>query len=125
MGKSSIFEAASRGRLRFETSCGILSVDDLWDIKLEKLNETAVALNNLLKEESFISKKSKVEDINDLRFAIVKHVIKVRLQDIEDKENEVLVKAKKEKIIEAIANKEDEKLNSESIAKLKKMLADL
>ena len=130
------FEQASRLKLRFETPKGLISVEDLWDLPLTSRTRLSdISLDNLAKslnkatkesaEESFVVKKSRTNTLLELKFEIVKHVIKVRLEDAERKENALAVKAQKEKILDIIADKEDDSLKGKSVASLKKMIKDL
>lgn len=128
-----LFEKATKEKVRFETSKGSISVEDLWDLPLTS-NETDVCLDDIAKglskalkqdSESFVEKKTPVNTILETKFSIVKCVIKAKLKDIEVKEHAAEIKAKKEKIIDIIAEKEDDRLKESSITALKKILKDL
>lgn len=127
------FEEASRLKLRYETNRGNITTEDVWDLPLTSgtgvsLDDLAKELNKKVKEseeESFVVQKSKSNIVLDLKFSIVKHIIKVRLAEIEQKENEALNKAKKDKLIDIIGEKEDEGLKNKSISELKKMVKKL
>jgi len=119
------FEKASRLKLRFKTSVGSIATEDLWDVTLESLNTLAKSLNKELKdaqEESFIGTRSKANTILELKFEIVKYVIKVKLEEAETRKNAANKKAAKEKIMELINRKKDEALSSKSIEELEKEL---
>ena len=119
------FEKASRLKLRFKTSVGSIATEDLWDVTLESLNTLAKSLNKELKdaqEESFIGTRSKANTILELKFEIVKYVIKVKLEEAETRKNAADKKAAKEKIMELINRKKDEALSSKSIEELEKEL---
>ena len=128
-----MFEKASRKKLRFDTAAGNISVEDLWDLPLTSvtgvsLDTLAKSLNKAVKEndeESFVVKKTTLNEVLDLKFSIVKHVIEVRLDEIEQKENAAARKAKKEMIMGIIAEKQTDKLKGTSINKLEAMLAEL
>lgn len=128
-----MFEQASRLKLRFDTIKGNATTEDLWEIPLTcrsgfSLDDIAKSLNRTLKEneeESFVVKKNGANDILNLKFSIVKHVIKEKLEDIEKAENVAANRAKKEKIIDILADKEDSALKRRSKADLEKMLAEL
>ena len=128
-----LFEEASKLKLRFETERGRISTEDLWDLPLSKdhglsLDNLAKALNSKLKEESeesFVIPKSKESSILSLQFELVKHVIKVKIEERDAKEQALKKKAKKKRIREIIADKEDESLKSLSEDQLRKMLDDL
>ena len=128
-----MFEKATRLKLRFNTPVGNVSIEDLWDMPLTAPN--GVDLDNMAKglskavaeskDESFVVKKSATNTVLGLKFDIVKYVIKVKLEEIEASEKRAETKAKKEKILEIIADKEDTSLRNKSAASLKKMLEDL
>lgn len=125
-----IFEKAVRLKLRFNTIKGDLAVEDLWDIPLVgdfSLDELAKSLNRAIKEnadESFVvqAKKNEKEVLDELRFTIAKHIISVKLADIEDAENATARKAYKEKLLTIIAGKKDAKLEGKSLKDLEKMV---
>lgn len=127
------FEKASRLKLRFATNRGNVTTEDLWDLPLignnsVSLDHIAITLHRTIKEggeESFVAKKSRINTVLELKLNIVKHIIKVKLDEVEVRENQATIKAKKEKILGIIADKEDENLKGESVDELKKMLADL
>ena len=127
-----MFEEATKLKLRFTTARGNISVEDVWDLPL--LN-SEISLDNLAKflyqeledegKKSFVVKKNKVSHILELKFNIVKHIIQVRLDEIEEKELLAENKAKKDKILGILSDKEDESLRDMSESKLKKMVKDL
>lgn len=124
-----MFEQASKLKLRFSTSVGSITAEDLWDLPLtngdSSLDNIAKAINRTLKdseEESFVLKKTGANKLMTLRMDIVKHVIGVKLQEIEDNEKRADNKAMEQKLLSALAGKEDEELQGLSIAELKKRL---
>lgn len=125
-----VFEKAGRLKLRFNTIKGGLAVEDLWDIPLVgdfSLDELAKSLNRAIKQnadESFVvqAKKDEKEVLDELRFDIVKHIISVKLADIEDAENATARKTYKEKLLTIIAGKKDAKLEGKSLKDLEKMV---
>ena len=44
-----MFEKAARLKLRFTSPSGVVSVEDLWDLSLTRLNKVAQHVNNELK----------------------------------------------------------------------------
>jgi len=120
-----MFEQASKMKLRFTTPKGLINVEDIWDLPLESLDDLAKGLNRSIKEsdeESFIVKKTKANNRLNLQFEIVKYIIKDKLEAIEALENRLANKARKEKIMNIISEKEDNSLKNKSVAALKKML---
>ena len=78
-----MFEYATRNKLRFNYH-GMLTVEDLWDLSVESLNEIYKNLNKHLKEESEESLLD--EEVNPDRelitvsIDIVKHIVSVKLE---------------------------------------------
>lgn len=129
---SKIFEKASRMKLRFDTPLGRITVEDLWDLHLSgddcSLDGVAQDLHRQLQEtptQSFVIKDEKPDPVVQLRFDIVKHVIEVRLAWKEAAEKAVETKAKKQRLLALIAEKQDDDLKGSSLEELEQMVADL
>ena len=123
-----MFEKASRLKLRFRMRNGMISVEDLWDLKLEDLDKLAIGLNKELKEsaeESFISKKKTGSTVTELKFEIVKHVIDTKLAEDEKRTRRAEIKAKRDQLMSLIQQKELSELESKSVEDLKKELEAL
>ena len=132
-----MFEKASRLKLRFATAMGNLTTEDLWDVPLIKatsLQQTSLdsiaqglsrEVKNSAEEESFVVKKSKTDSVLELKFEIVKHVIEVKLEELEAADKAAVNKARKQQIMEIISGKEDDHLKGKSLASLRKMLDDI
>lgn len=132
-----IFEQASRERIRFQTQVGAVSVEDLWDLPLSSktnkpnLDDIAKGLYKELKNTedavSFVNKPaiSSKTSRTQLMFDIVMHIINVRLE-----ENAVAAKTretaeKRQKIMEILADREENTLKTASTEDLNKMLDEL
>lgn len=118
-----MFEKVSRMKLRFNTQRGVLSVEDLWDLPLIQLDNIAIALNKKLQEsktESFIKTRTKDTTELELKFNIAKHIIDVKLQEQEDRLLESEKKAKRQKILDLMAKKQDAELEGKSLEELAK-----
>ncbi len=132
-----IFEQASRERIRFQTQVGAVSVEDLWDLPLSSktnkpnLDDIAKGLYKELKNTedavSFVNKPATSSKTNrtQLMFDIVMHIINVRLE-----ENAVAAKTretaeKRQKIMEILADREENTLKTASTEDLNKMLDEL
>jgi len=121
-----MFEQASRLRLRFTTPVGLVSVEDLWDLKLTTLDTVAVTLHKALSDSnlSFIS-ENKVDPTLKLKFDIVKHVIETRIKEREH-EKEIFEKnAKKQQLLEILSRKQNAELESKSPEELKALINSL
>lgn len=106
----------------------VLSVEDLWDLPLIQLDNIAIALNKKLQEsktESFIKTRTKDTTELELKFNIAKHIIDVKLQEQEDRLLESEKKAKRQKILDLMAKKQDAELEGKSLEELAKELEAL
>ena len=125
------FERASQIKLRFVTAKGLLSTEDLWDLSLDRgavtLDSIALDYYTQLKTEniSFVNNEKNVNSLNQLRFDIVKYVIDVKLAEREKAKTAADNKIKKNRILELIAQKQDEAFSTKSVEELNAMLADL
>ena len=126
------FELATRQKLRYETSKGMLTVEDLWDLPLSgngtNLDKIAIALSKQLKDEpseSFVVKTKKHNLTLQLKFDVVKHIIDVRLAEEAIAKDKAEAKAKKERIMEIIERKKDQELEGASLEDLQKMVEAL
>ena len=131
MEKVNIFEQAVRNKVRFNTPSGLITVEDLWDLKLTgrlSLDTLAKSLNKQIKEEeeeSFVVKKSQSNTILALMFELVKYVISVKLEEQEASKNAVEVKARKEKLLSLLADKEEDDDKGKSKEELLEELSKL
>lgn len=130
-----IFEKASRIKLRFGTSIGMLSVEDLWDLPLLSttskpcLDDIARDIYKRLKDDteniSFV-RPPKEDNSNDvLAFELVKHIIEAKIAERDAAEQKQLKAAKKQRILAIMAEKEDESLKGASLDELKNMLSEI
>lgn len=126
---TNIFETASRMKLRFPSTRGDLTSEQLWDLGLNDLDHSARTVNTELKhvtEESFIATKPHPDKPRfELQLEILKHVIKVKQSEIEAEKERSERSEKRRKLVEALAVKEDEALNKKSRATLLKELEAL
>ena len=86
-----IFEQASRRGLRFTTGQGAVTTEDLWDMPLTharrgySLDDLAKDLRRQLKdneEVSFVTPVTRSDEVLQLKFDIVKHIIEAHRQNI-------------------------------------------
>lgn len=127
-----MFEKASRLKLRFDTSRGQISVEDLWDLPLtsgtSKPNLDDIAkgvhreLRNSAETESFVTPASSTgNDELQLKFDVVKHVIDVRVAERNAAADAAKRRENKQRILEIVALKEDESLRGKSLDELRAM----
>lgn len=129
-----MFEKASKLKLRFESSKGLLSVEDLWDLPLTSatgkanLDDVARAVHRQLKSDdsiSFVNTSQKTDEVTQLKMDIVKHVIAAKMAENAQAAKAHDLREKKQRIMEIMARKQDEALASSSMDDLQKMLDSL
>ena len=123
-----MFKKAAKLKLRFQTNKGLLSVEDLFDLKLKDLDNIAIKLDEELAKsprKSFISEVAPENTLLQLKFDIVKDIITDKLKEAQDKEAYKANKAKKERLEELLAKKQDAKFENMSEEELQAELAKL
>lgn len=129
-----MFEIATRLKLRFESPKGLLTTEDLWDLPLTSqtgkpnLDDIAKGIHKQLKSNndfSFVTPKETDNSLIQLQMDIVTHIINVRISERNSAALEAERKAKKQRILAAIAQKQDDALYGASLEELQKMAEDL
>lgn len=111
-----MFMEASRGKFRFNFK-GLVSVEDLWDLRLEELDVIYRDLNSSLKkveEESLMKVKSDKDKVLATKIELVKFIYEVKSKEIEDRENAKIKADKRNKINEILAKKQADSLENMS-----------
>lgn len=124
-----MFEKATKLKLRFQTTKGSLSVEDLWDLSLRDLDSMAKSVNKLLREEdeeSFIpGTSSKSATHNSLRLDLLKHIIGVKVQEQETRKNRAKAMDDLHRLKELASVKQNEQLASQSLEEILKKIQEL
>lgn len=122
-----VFEVATKNKYRFPYR-GQISVEDMWDLSVTELDKIFKTLNKQVKtaqEESLLETKTKEDEAIENQIAIVRHIVSVKQKEANDRLREKERKAQKQRIMEIMADKEDEALKSKSPEELRKMLEEL
>jgi len=124
-----IFQQASRLKLRFETSRGLLSVEDLWDLPLtSKTGKTNLddigrpLLRQIVgsgEAPSLVDPQEKVSTMLQLSFDVVKAVIDVKVTERNTAAVAAANKEKKQKLLQILEGKENEALGNLSMEELR------
>ena len=134
MTAQNIFEHATRCKIRFSSTKGELSIEQLWDVPLRSrdgfdLNAVAKAASKTLKEvseESFVeTTRTAAQERLELALDVVKHVIGVRLAEEEAAKRRAANRQEKEKLLGILAEKQDGKLSELSEKELQRRIAAL
>ncbi len=130
-----IFETASRKKTRFESSVGLLSTEDLWDLpltakgtkpNLDLLARGVSAELRSLVEDSFVDerpdpRKSDLELKLDLLKAVIKHKLDARAAA----EKAAQTEERKRRLLNALASKEEAALAGMSKEEIEAEIAKL
>lgn len=122
-----LFERASREKTRFPYK-GYLSVEDLWDLSVTELDSIFKLLNAKLRiaaEESLLGAKAKVNTDLELQTAIIRHVVTIKLAEMETAKLARERREKKQRILGILAEKQYTDLAGKSVEDLTKMLEEL
>ena len=130
-----IFERASRAKLRFESSVGALSTEQLWDLPLtsksERPNLDALAravYSDLksLEEGSFVDVRPDPRKTErELQLDILKHVIAAKLEAKATAEKAAENAERKRKLLAALNSKEEAELAGMSKDQIEAEIAKL
>lgn len=123
MSSVNLFEAAVRGKFRFPFH-GNISCEDLWDLSVENLDlvyQTLEAQAEQQPKKSLLSTSSKTNLILAQKIEIVKHIVSTKLAEAEARKQAAADKARHQKIMALIEQKDDEALRSLSVEELKKL----
>ena len=120
------FETATRRKIRFTSSKGLLSVEQLWDVPLRSKND--FNLNEIAKKASLEVKEIVEENFVDssvpgaieshLKFDLVKYVIATKLQEETLSAKRAENKIEREKLLRILAEKQDGALSDLSVQEL-------
>lgn len=129
-----MFEKAARLKLRFESTKGMLSVEDLWDLPLTSnsgkanLDDIAKNLHKQLKngdDVSFVIKEKKSDGSIQLSFDIVIYIINVKIAEAEDQRKQAENRDRKQQLMAIISQKENDQFASMDLDELKKLVAQM
>ena len=126
-----LFEMASQSKFRYPYK-GMITTEDLWDLSLSQLDTVYRNLSKELKdidEDSLISTRSADEGVkaNELRnkIEVVKYIFNAKQQAAELNRMAADNAAKKQRLLEALARKQENALENMSEEDLLKMLNEL
>ncbi len=123
-----IFMRATKQKVRWETSKGVLSVEDVWDLSLEQLNTIAVKLNKEIKEsgeENFLDDSPAVSPVVKLKFDVVIAIMDHKKTLKAAAETRAKNKEEKQKLLRLLEQREDEEMASLSKEDILKKLGDM
>ncbi len=122
-----MFEKALRNKIRFSHK-GQLSVEDLWDLSYQALDEIYQPLQAQIdraEKGSLLGDKPKSTDEINYKVEILKYIAQVKKDEAKQKSETLTRKQEKEKLLELLARKQDAALESKSEEEIKKLIEAL
>ena len=127
-----MYKKASRLKLRFKTKFGLLTLDQLWDIKMTDLKaavkeayEAWKKIDNADSELSFLEGNTESEiEIPKLTFEILKDVYTTRLNEVKSASEAAVVNKEIKHLEEILAAKKEESLKSMSVDEIEKLIKE-
>lgn len=122
----SIFEQASRLRLRFDLQ-GQITVEQLWTANYDTLVEYEASLSDTVESygkttRRVKTRRTKEQELNELRLAIVSHILNVRDEEAETAVKAAESKAQRQNILELIQRKKNQAMEEMSLEDLEALL---
>ena len=127
MTTEKLFEMATSSKLRFPSTKGELSVEDLWDLSDKDLD---VVYKNLKDQEVKSSEESLLDDANvnpklTAAIGIVKYIFTTKRNERLAEKERINKKLRQKKYIDALSKKQDEAIEKMSEAELRAMIDSL
>lgn len=133
MSDDTLFFTAAKGKFRFPSSAGQITVEDLFDLPLTgrgaNLDQVAKAIFKSLKEDdgeiSFVKPAVKTTTELQVKLDIVKHVIELKMAERDAREAAEEKAAMKQKLLAKLAEKKDKDLDNKSADEIQAMIDSL
>ena len=129
-----IYQKAAATKLRFKTSNGAISTEDLFDLPLSSKNEmnldtvakTVYAALKAEEEGSFVNKTSNPrKEQLELAMEIVKDVIRIKQEEADAKADIAAKAAKRERLLRALERNQEQALATMTVDQLQEELKKL
>ena len=120
-----IYKLASQQGLRFQTSKGLLTLDQLWSMSIDDLDTLVVSLNKEYEQsdkKSFVVKKTTKDKTAKLKFDVALDVLNTKMEAEQAASEALEIKEHNKKILKLIAEKKDDSLKGKSLKQLEAML---
>ena len=124
---NNMFEIASKKKFRYPFK-GMITTEDLWDLSMAQLDTVYKALNKdvlVAQEDSLMCKMDTVEAEVLTKIDIVKYIFHTKELEAMAREEAAANAAKKQRIMEVLAQKQDNALLNMSEEELRQMLNEL
>ena len=122
-----MFEKTTKNKYRFPTTVGLINVEDLWDLTIEKLDNVYKRLNSEVKkckEESLLNQEVQDKELNT-KIEIVKHIFNVKITEQNSRLQEKERAEKKQYLLSLIQQKQIDADKSKPIDELQRLVDEL
>lgn len=123
-----MYKQLIKNKVRFTTSKGVLSLEQLWDLSVKELDTLAVSLQEAYDKsnakKSFIEKRTTKDKSLKDQLDVVLDILQDKVEEAELAKTKAATKARNQKIREIIADKKDAELASMSVSKLESLLVE-
>lgn len=116
-----IYKKAASKKLRFGTSFGNLSVEQLFTLSIDQLDNLAVHFNEINETsntKTFLTAKSETNVADKLRFEIVLDILNSKVANQEKAAKSEETKKNNSRILEILKDKQDQSLKDLSVEEL-------
>lgn len=123
MNIGDMFLLATREKYRFPYK-GSISVEDLWDLSMTSLDDVYKSINREVKkqiEDSLLSENVGDAELQN-KLEIVKYVFATKRAEAQARKEEAKNAEKRKRILDVLAQKQDESLRNMSEEELRKLL---
>lgn len=131
----SLFEKASRLKIRFDVPNGVIDTEDLWTLPLKStrpnqanLDDIARGLHQRIKNQediSFVDDAKAADTETQLKFDIVRHIIGVRKSEAQAAAEAKKSAELKQRILEIKAKRQDQALEGKTDEELDALLSSM
>lgn len=124
-----MYKKATKIGLKFPTSVGELTVDQVWTLNQSQLANAIKSIKKVLKKDEdddllFLTETKTVDTLNQLRFDLLKDIYLTKKQEAEDIRTAASNKEHNEKIYALIQEKQQGKMQEMSIDELTALIRE-
>ncbi len=127
MEANKMFEIAVRNKFRFPFK-GVIATEDLWDLSVQQLDgifKTLKSQEKKAQEESLLDTRTPEDEALATKIEIIKYIVNTKLEEAKQAERAKEMRDQKQKILNILADKQDEDLRSKSPEELRAILEKL
>ena len=127
MEANKMFEVAVRNKFRYPYK-GVIATEDLWDLPVQQLDgifKTLKSQEKKAQEESLLDTRTPEDEILTAKIEIIKYIVNTKLEEAQQAEHAKELSDQKQKILNILAEKQDEDLRNKTPEELKAMLEQL